>query len=85
MELPDRKKLARLMTVNDVSQRQVCDAAGWASRGTLIALLNGTKKTIDERRAVRIARFLDVPLESLFDGKSSTIPDQVDQPDGRVA
>lgn len=71
MELIDRKKLARIMAIQGVSQRQVCDFVGWSSRGNLIALLNGTKKTLTEARAVRIAQFLEVPLDSLFVHSSS--------------
>lgn len=81
MELEDRKKLARIMAIQGASQRQVCDAAGWSSRGNLIALLNGTKRTLTEARAVRISEFLDVPLSALFVHSSSKNRGQHGQPD----
>lgn len=66
MELRDRKKLARLMIVQDVSQRQLAKAAGWRSHSYLGRLLKGTAKNLDTTPALRIAHFLQVGVEDLF-------------------
>lgn len=66
MILRDRKKLARLMIVQDVSQRQLAEAAGWRSHSYLGRLLRGDVKTLGTEPAVRIAHKLMVPFDDLF-------------------
>lgn len=66
MELRDRKKLARLMIVQGVSQRELARAAGWKSHSYVARLLKGEAKTLDTTPALRIAHFLQVGVEDLF-------------------
>lgn len=66
MILRDRKKLARLMIVQDVSQRELAQAAGWRSHSYLGRLLRGQVKTLDSDPALRIAHHLMVPVDDLF-------------------
>lgn len=73
MELLDRKKLAKLMLIQEVSQRQVAEAAGWRSHSYLGRLLRGTAKTLEPEHAVRIAHFLGVGTDDLFVARSSSV------------
>ncbi|QXG07429.1 lambda repressor like DNA binding protein [Mycobacterium phage RitSun] len=66
MELRDRKKLARLMIVQDETQRSLSKAAGWSSHSYLGRLLRGEVKTLDLEAAIRIAHRLRVPVDDLF-------------------
>jgi len=66
MELRDRKKLARLMIVQDETQRSLSGAAGWKSHSYLGRLLRGEVKTLDTDAALRIAHRLRVPVDDLF-------------------
>ncbi|HLR97222.1 MAG TPA: helix-turn-helix transcriptional regulator [Jiangellaceae bacterium] len=72
MELLDRKKLAKLMLIQEVSQRQVAEAAGWRSHSYLGRLLRGEAKTLENDHAVRIAHFLGVGTDDLFVSRSSS-------------
>lgn len=66
MELRDRKKLARLMIVQGVSQRELARAAGWKSHSYVARLIKGEAKTLETNPALRIAHFLQVGVEDLF-------------------
>ena len=66
MEVRDRKKLARLMIVQDETQRSLSAAAGWKSHSYLGRLLRGEVKTLDTDAAIRIAHKLRVPIDDLF-------------------
>lgn len=66
MILRDRKKLARLMVIQEVSQRELARAAGWKSHSYLGRLLRGEAKTLDTDPALRIAHRLMVPVDDLF-------------------
>jgi transcriptional regulator with XRE-family HTH domain len=72
MELPqivvlqDPKRLARLMVVEDATQREVAAAAGWASHSYLGRLLRGTARTVTREAAERIATYLGVEADDLF-------------------
>lgn len=66
MELADRKKLARLMVIQEVSQRELALAAGWRSHSYLGRLLRGEVKTLDTKPAARIAKRLGVGVDDLF-------------------
>lgn len=72
MILRDRKKLARLMIVQDISQRELAKAAGWRSHSYLGRLLRGEAKTLDTDPALRIAHKLMVPIDDLFATKVDT-------------
>lgn len=66
MILRDRKKLQRLMIVQEVSQRQLAEAVGWRSHSYLGRLLRGEVKTLDTDVAILIAHHLMVPVDDLF-------------------
>lgn len=66
MELRDRKKLARLMVIQEETQRSLSLAAGWRSHSYLGRLLRGEVKTLDTDAALRIAHRLRVPVDDLF-------------------
>lgn len=66
MELADRKKLARLMVIQEVSQRELARAAGWGSHSYLGRLLRGEVKNLDPKPALLIAKRLGVGIDDLF-------------------
>lgn len=66
MEIRDRKKLARLMIVQEETHRSLSMAAGWKSHSYLGRLLRGEVKTLDTDAALRIAHRLRVPVDDLF-------------------
>lgn len=66
MELRDRKKLARLMVIQEETHRSLSFAAGWKSHSYLGRLLRGEVKTLDTDAALRIAHRLRVPVDDLF-------------------
>lgn len=73
MVLNDRKKLAKLMVIQDVSQRELAEAAGWKSHSYLGRLLRGEVNTLDVEPAVRIAMYLGVGTDDLFMSRASTV------------
>lgn len=78
MMLRDRKKLAKLMVIQEVSQRQLAAAAGWgASHSFVSRLLKGEVSTMNTDSAVRIAHHFGVPLEDLFVTKLTTKTERV--------
>jgi transcriptional regulator with XRE-family HTH domain len=72
MVLTDRKKLAKLMVIQDVSQRELAKAAGWKAHSYLGRLLRGEVNTLDVEPAVRIAMYLGVGTDDLFVSRAST-------------
>lgn len=72
MVLTDRKKLAKLMVIQEVSQRELATAAGWKSHSYLGRLLRGEVNTLDVEPAVRIAMYLGVGTDDLFMSRTST-------------
>ncbi len=73
MVLTDRKKLAKLMVIQDVSQRELAQAAGWKSHSYLGRLLRGEVSTLDLEPAVRIAMYLGVGTDDLFVSRASSV------------
>lgn len=71
MELASRKKLAKLMAIQEVSQRELSAAAGWESHSYLGRLLRGEVKTLKPEAAARIALHLGVGVDDLFFTKIS--------------
>lgn len=67
-----RKRLGRLIVINDHSKRAVARAAGWKSHTYLLRLLNGQASTCEPEHAVKIARFLGVAVDDLFVTKVSS-------------
>lgn len=78
MKLRDPEKLARLMEIQGVSQRELSIAAGWRSHSYIARLLNEDLKPherptgVKPKPAARIARHLGVPIDDLFVTKLST-------------
>lgn len=66
MELIDRKRLAKLMVIQGVSQRDVAQAAGWKAHSYVGRLLRGEVKNLEIEPAVRIAAFFGVGVDDLF-------------------
>jgi len=66
MEVRDVKKIAKLMVIQGVSQRQLAAAAGYKSHAYMGRILRGEVRTLDPDAAVRIAKFLGVGVDDLF-------------------
>lgn len=66
MKLRDPEKLARLMDIQGVSQRELSIAAGWRSHSYMARLIKGEAKSLKPKPAARIARRLGVPIDDLF-------------------
>lgn len=61
-----RKKLLKLMVIQNVSRRELARAAGWSSHSYMNRLLNGEASTLEPAPAVHIATYLGVPVDDLF-------------------
>lgn len=72
MLLKDRKRLARLIEIQEVSQRRVAAAAGWKSHTYLQRLISGDANTVKPERAVLIATYLGVDVADLFTPRVSS-------------
>lgn len=79
MILKDRKKLAKIMAIQEVSQRDIAHAAGWSSHSYLGRLLRGEVNTLDTDAAVRIAHALGVGTDDLFMSRSSSGSRQIEK------
>lgn len=66
MQLKDRKQLAKLMVIQNVSQRDLAKAAGWKTHSYLGRLMRGEVTTLEPEPALRIAKFLGVGVDDLF-------------------
>lgn len=72
MQLTNRKLLAKLMAIQEASQRDVAQAAGWRSHSYLGRLLRGEVDTLDVEAAVRIAHYFGVGTDDLFVARTSS-------------
>lgn len=72
MILIDRKKLAKLMLIQEKTHRDVAHAAGWSSHSYVGRLLSGEVNTLRPEAALRIAKFLGVGVDDLFVTRVST-------------
>lgn len=61
-----RRTLTRLMERRGISQRELAKAAGYKSHSHMGRLMRGDDDTIDTDPALRIAHYLDLPVEALF-------------------
>jgi transcriptional regulator with XRE-family HTH domain len=77
MQLKDRKRLARLIEIQEVSAREVARAAGWRSHSYLQRLIRGEVRTCKTEPAVRIATFLGVDVGDLFLPKMTSTTGQI--------
>jgi len=66
MRVLDPKKIAKLMVIKGVTQRQLAEAAGWESHSYLGRILRGEIKSIRPEPALRIAEYLEVGVDDLF-------------------
>ncbi len=76
MLVRDRKKLATLMVIRDVSHRTLADAAGYSSHSYISRILRGEVKSLKTEPAARIAQFFGVPVEDLFLPRLASFPVQ---------
>lgn len=72
MILKDRKQLAKLMVIQELSQRELAEAIGWKSHSYLGRLLRGVVNSVTPETAVRIALVLGVGVDDLFLAKTSS-------------
>ena len=72
MILKDRKQLAKLMTIQEVSARKLAEIAGWRSHSYMNRLLSGEVRTLKTDPALRIAHHLGVGVDDLFLVAAST-------------
>lgn len=80
MVLNDRKRLAKLLLIQGVSQRELAHAAGWKAHSYLQRLLSGEVKTLEPEPALRIAEYLGVGVDDLFTPRVSHDVRHNDQP-----
>jgi len=85
MLLKDRKRLARLIEIQEVSKRSVARAAGWKSHSYLLRLISGQATTCEPEHAVRIATYLGVDVADLFTPKTASDQGQIGKQRGRAA
>jgi transcriptional regulator with XRE-family HTH domain len=77
-----RKRLLKLMILNDTSQRALAAVAGYKSHAYLGRLLRGEVSSLETGPALRIAHHFKVPLEDLFLTRVSSKSGQCDQDSG---
>lgn len=85
MKVKDRKRLARLIEIQEVSIRSVARAAGWKSHTYLLRMLSGEVTSCEPDHAMRIAAFLQVDLYDLFTPKTTSVTSHVGKQTGRKA
>lgn len=74
MELIDRKRLAKLMAIQEVSPAALAKVVGWNSKTSVTRLLSGEYNGIkDPEKCVRIAKHLGVGVDDLFLVKMSSV------------
>lgn len=61
-----RKRLAKMILINEITHRQLASAVGWKSHGMVAHLLSGRRSGVDPASAVAIARYLGVDVSDLF-------------------
>lgn len=66
MQVRDLKKLRSLIVIQELSHREIAEAAGWRSHTYVSRLLRGEVKTLKAEPAIAIAKLLGAPLEDLF-------------------
>lgn len=71
MELIEPKRLAKLMVIQGISQRQLAEDIGWKSHTFVARLLKGDVKSLSPEPAIKIALRLGVGIDDLFLAKTS--------------
>lgn len=77
MLVRDRKKLARLMVIQEVSARALARAAGYKSHTYMQRLLKGEARWVEIEPAMRIATFLGVDVSDIFLPKTTSSAGQI--------
>lgn len=72
MRVTDPKKIRKLMLIQEVTQRELAEAAGWGSHSYVARILSGEIKTVTPERAARIAEHFGVGLDDLFVARLSS-------------
>lgn len=78
MILKDRKRLARLVTIEGITHRELAAVAGYRSHTSVGRLLRGEAPGLSADPAQRIAERLGVPVDDLFLPDSSRKNGQLD-------
>jgi transcriptional regulator with XRE-family HTH domain len=80
MVLTDRQKLARLMAIAGISQRELARRVwGSKSHSYVARLVNGTARTVTPEAAVRMTLVLQCGVDDLFLGRADSIPSAPDR------
>lgn len=61
-----RKRLARLLVIQEISHRQLAAAVGWKSHGMVSHLISGRRAGVEPQAAITIAKLLGVEVSDLF-------------------
>lgn len=69
-----RKRLAKLMVIQEVSQRQLAERIGWSSHSYIGRLLRGEVTSVTPEVAAKIAAVFQVGIDEFFLVKTSTSP-----------
>ena len=67
-----RKRLAKLMVIQDMSHRDLADAAGLASHSYIGRIVRGQVRTLKPETAARIAVALGVGMDDIFVPRASS-------------
>lgn len=72
MDVHGRREMARLMSHQRKSYRQVAMAVGWQSHGMVGHLLSGRKDSVKLEKALALAKYLGTDVSTLFVTNVST-------------
>lgn len=61
-----RKRLAKLLLIQEVTHRQLAEAVGWKSHAMVRQLLCGKRNGVRPEKALAIAKYLGVDVGDLF-------------------
>lgn len=76
MILKDRRKLAKLMAIDELTHRDLAQVAGYRAHSHVSRLLRGEVDTLSSDAALRIADRLGVAVDDLFLPVASRNPEQ---------
>lgn len=72
MRVIDHKRIAKLMAIQGVSQRELARIVGWKSHAYMGRILRGEIRSVDPETAVKIAATFGVGVDDLFMPRVST-------------
>lgn len=61
-----RKRLAKLLLIQEISHRRLADELGWKSHGMVSHLISGRRAGVRTEQAVAMAKLLGVEVSDLF-------------------